>query len=328
MPIQSKEDILLFGLSSCQDMTKNISKKTKIKLGEYKFKKFKDGEFFFDVETSVRNKTVFVIQSTQPPVNDMIMELLLFIETLRRSSAGEINIVIPYYGYARQDRRVFGRQPISSKLIANLITNAGANRVMTIDIHSEQIVGFFDIPVDNLRASGLLAKEIKKLNIKDLTIVSPDHGGVSRARQLAQLFDAPLGVIDKRRPKANQAESMFVLGDVKDRNIVIFDDLIDTGGTVASAIKILKKEGAKDVYLAVSHALLSGSDENPNSAIENLQKAGLKKIITTNSINSNRGPNDFIKRIDLSPILAEVIDIYIKNESITNFFIKKYSTQL
>ena len=211
-------------------------------------------------------------------------------------------------------------------MVANLLTISGINRLITIDIHAEQIVGFFDIPVDNLKVAGILGREIKKLKLKNLTIVSPDHGGVSRARKLAKMFNSPLAVIDKRRASHNTAESMFVLGDVKDRNIVIFDDMVDTGGTVVSAIKILKEQGAKDIYLAVSHPVLSGTKENPDVALENLKDAGLKKIITTNSIKAPN--NDFVIQIDLSNVIAETVNNHINGKSITDHFIKKYNTEL
>ncbi len=321
-----KENAIIFGLSTSEQMAKNISEKIDIELGEYKKSNFKDGEIFVESTSSVRGKSVFIVQSTSNPANDNLMELLLFIDAVRRSSAGEINIVIPYFGYARQDRRTFGRQSISAKLVANLLTTAGASRIMTFDIHSEQIVGFFDIPFDNLKAQGLLARQIKSKNIENLTIVSPDHGGVSRARQLAQLLDAPLAVIDKRRTGPNQAEAMFILGDVKDRNVVIYDDMVDSGGTVISATNKLKDAGAKEVYLAVTHPVLSGTEFNENQAIDNLKIAGVNQIITTNSINQPK--DELLEIIDLSGIVAEMIDSHLSGKSITDVFIEKYNTKL
>lgn len=322
----NKDNAIIFGLSTSVSLAKNISEKIGIELGEYKLSKFKDGEIFVESASSVRGKSVFIIQSTSNPANDNLMELLLFIDALKRSSAGEINLIIPYFGYARQDRRTFGRQSISAKLVANLLTTAGASRVMTFDIHSEQIVGFFDLPFDNLRAQGLIAREIELLNIEDLTIVSPDHGGVSRARQLAQLLDAPLAVIDKRRTGPNQAEAMFILGEVQDRNVVIFDDMVDSGGTVVSAANKLKDAGAKDVYLAITHPVLSGTEFNPNQAIDNLKIAGVKHVITTNSI--NHPEDELLKVIDLSGIIADMIETHLNGKSITDHFIKKYNTKL
>jgi len=321
-----KKNAVIFGLSTSTDIAEKISKKLGIELGKMDKKQFADGEIFVQSNTSVRNKSVFVVQSTHKPASDNLMELLLSIDALRRSSSGEINVIMPYFGYARQDRKVRGRQAISAKLVANLLTVAGINRLITIDIHSEQIVGFFDTPVDNLKAVGILGREIKKLKLKDLTIVSPDHGGVSRARTLAKMFNAPLAVIDKRRESHNKAESMFVLGDVKDRNLVIFDDMVDTGGTVISAIKILKQQGAKKIYLVISHPVLSKTKDSSESTITKLKNAGLEKIITTNSIKLQE--DDFIKQIDLSDIISETIENHINGKSITDHFIEKYNTEL
>lgn len=322
----NKKNTIIFGLSTSVDIAEKISKKLGIELGIMKKSQFADGEIFIESTSSVRNKSVFIVQSTHKPANDNLMELLLSIDALKRSSSGEINVIIPYYGYARQDRKVNGRQAISAKLVANLLVKAGINRLITIDIHSEQIVGFFDVPVDNLKAVGILGREIKKLKLKDLTIVSPDHGGVSRARTLAKMFNAPLAVIDKRRASHNNAEAMFVLGDVKNRNIVIFDDMVDTGKTVVSAINILKEQGAKKIYLVITHPVLSGSNNNPYEAIERLKEAKLEKIITTNSIKLKE--DDFIKQIDLSDIISETIDNHINGKSITDHFIEKYNTEL
>lgn len=324
METVNKNKNIIFGLSTSKLLAKKVSEKVGIPLGEMSTKKFADGEIFVESQSSVRSKAAFIIQSTNSPVNDNLMELLLFIDALKRSSVKEINLIVPYFGYARQDRKVNGRQAISAKLVANMMEVAGADRVITFDIHSEQIVGFFDIPVDNLKAYGLIAEEIKKLNIKNLTIVSPDHGGVTRARQLAKLFNSPLAVIDKRREEHNKAEAMFILGNVKDRNIVIFDDMVDTGETVCSAVKILKEQGAKDVYLAVSHAVLS--KKNGIDAAQSLKDAGIKKIITTNSIYHK--PVDFIYQIDLYEVISEVVINHITKKSITDFFIKKYNTNL
>lgn len=320
----SKEKSIIFGLSTSKDVAKKISEITDIKLGEIKMKNFADGEIFVESMNSIRNHSAFVIQSTCRPANDNLMELLLVIDALKRSSVGEVNVIIPYYGYARQDRKVHGRQAISAKLVANMLTTAGADRIITFDIHSEQIVGFFDIPVDNLKAYGIIGKKFQEMNIEDLTVVSPDHGGVSRARSLAKILDVPLAVIDKRRTNHNEAEAQFVLGDVKDRNVIIFDDMVDTGGTVVTAVSKLKEEGAKDIYLAISHAVLSTKDGIP--AIKKLKESGIKNIITTNSI--QREKDEFVNTIDLSEVLADTILNHINNKSITKNFIKKYNTHL
>ncbi len=320
----NKEQAIIFGLSTATDIAKKVSEISGIKLGKIDTKKFADGEIFVEVQNTTRNKSAFVIQSTNSPANDNLMELLLVIDALKRSSVAEVNVIIPYFGYARQDRKVNGRQAISAKLVANMLTRAGADRIVTFDIHSEQIAGFFDIPVDNLKAYGILGKEIQELGAADLVVVSPDHGGVVRARSLAKILDTPLAIIDKRRTGHNEAEAQFVLGDVKDKNVIIFDDMVDTGGTVATGVKKLKEHGAKDIYLVVSHAVLSTKDNIP--AADKLRESGIKNIITTNSI--QRNSDDFIKVIDLSEAIAGTIENHINNESITDHFIKKYNTTL
>lgn len=321
----NKENSVIFGLSTSKKLANDVAKISGIELGEIKTSQFADGEIFVESQSSVRNKTVFIIQSTHKPTNDNLMELLLVIDALKRSSVGEVNVIIPYFGYARQDRKQEGRQAISAKLVANMLTTAGADRIITFDIHSEQIVGFFDMPVDNLKAYGLIAKSINDLAIENLAIVSPDHGGVSRARALAKILDSPLAVIDKRRTGHNNAESMFILGDVQDKNVIIYDDMVDTGGTVVSAVDILKENGAKDVYLAVTHGVLSAKDGK--KATDKLKEAGIKKIITTNSIN-NSEEGDFIHQIDLAEAIAGTITNHINNESITAHFITMYNTNL
>ncbi len=320
----SKEKSIIFGLSTATAIAEKVSKITGIELGQIVKKQFADGEIFVEVQTTPRNKSAFIIQSTNSPANDNLMELLLVIDALKRSSVAEVNVIIPYFGYARQDRKVHGRQAISAKLVANMLTVAGADRIITFDIHSEQIVGFFDIPVDNLRAYGVIGREIQKLGITDAVIVSPDHGGVTRARSLAQLLDVPLAVVDKRRTGHNEAEAQFILGDVKDKNVIIFDDMVDTGGTVVTAVAKLKEEGAKDIYLAVSHAVLSKKDNI--EAVDKLRDSGITNIITTNSI--QREEDDFVKTIDLSEVLAGTITNHLNNESITDHFIQEYNTHL
>lgn len=315
-----RDESIIFGLSTCKEIAKEVSKLTKITLGEMIVKRFADRELFVESKSTIRNKKAFVIQSTSSPANDNLMELLLVIDALKRSSVKEVNLIIPYFGYARQDRRANGRQSISAKLVANMLTIAGADRIITFDIHSEQIAGFFDIPFDNLRGSWVIADEIKKMNIKDLVIVSPDHGGVSRARSFAKLLgNAPLAVIDKRKIEHNKPESMFILGNVNNKNVIIYDDMVDTGGTVEAAFKKLKSDGAKDIYLSVTHPVLS------NEADEKLEKIGIKKLITTNSI--KREESEFILQIDLSDVISDIIINHLSNKSITENFINKYSSE-
>ncbi|CRX37148.1 / prs / Ribose-phosphate pyrophosphokinase /:17730 Forward [Candidatus Hepatoplasma crinochetorum] len=319
---------IIFGLSTSKEIAKEVSIKTNIKLGDSEIKHFKDGEIYFELETSVRNKRTFVIQSTSSPVNENLMELLIFIDTLRRSSAKEINLIIPYYGYARQDRKNNGRQPITAALVARLLEEAGANRVISFDLHAPQIQGFFRIPVDDLRAYGLLARAIKKENIKDLIIISPDHGGVSRARSLAKILDTEIAIIDKRRIKANEVVISNLIGNVENKNCVIVDDIIDTGGTIVEGIKILKENKAKDIYVVTTHGLFSTSkDEDYDLVWKKIQKAGAKMIITTNSVN-NYSKNSFVKVVNLSTAIADVILKHINDQSIIDHFIKKYNTTI
>lgn len=317
---------IIFGLSTLKKIAEEVSVKTKIKLGDSEIKHFKDGEIYFELDTSVRNKRTFIIQSTSNPVNENLMELLIFIDTLRRSSAKEINLIIPYYGYARQDRKNNGRQPITAALVARLLEEAGASRVICFDLHSPQIQGFFRIPVDDLRAYGLLAREIKKEKIENLIIISPDHGGVSRARSLAKILDSEIAIIDKRRIKANEAIVGNLIGNVKGKNCVIVDDIIDTGGTIIEGIKILKKNGANNIYVAATHSLFSRSkDEDYDIVWKKIKEAGAKMIITTNSIN-NHSKDKFLKIINLATPIADVILKHINDQSIIDHFIKKYNT--
>ncbi|BDV03288.1 MAG: ribose-phosphate pyrophosphokinase [Candidatus Hepatoplasma scabrum] len=319
---------IIFGLSTSKKIAEEVAKKTKIKLGDSEIKHFKDGEIYFKIETSVRNKNTFIIQSTSNPVNENLMELLIFIDTLKRSSAKEINLIIPYYGYARQDRKNNGRQPITAALVARLLQEAGADRVISFDLHSSQIQGFFKIPVDDLRTHGLLAREIKKENIKNLIIVSPDHGGIGRARSLAKILNTEIAIIDKRRVKANEAIVTNLIGNVKNKNCVIIDDIIDTGGTIIEGIKILKKNGAKNIYIAATHSLFStDKNEDRDFVWKKIREIGAKMIITTNSV-MNYSKNDFVKIVDLAIPISEVILKHINDQSIIDHFIEKYNTNI
>ena len=249
---------ILSGTSN-QRLSKDISKQLKLKLINTNIKRFADGEIYIEINENIRGNSVFVIQSTSTPANDNLMELLLCIDALRRSSAKNITAVIPYFGYARQDRKVAPRTSISAKVVSNLITNAGANRIVTVDLHAGQIQGFFDIPVDNLFTTPLFARYIKrKFKTKNLVCVSPDVGGVQRTRGLATKIKADLAIIDKRRPEPGKSEVMNIIGDVKGKNCIIVDDIIDSGGTIINAVEALKKEGAIDVFVFITHAVLSG----------------------------------------------------------------------
>ena len=286
-------------------LSKEISKKLKLKLINTNIKRFADGEIYIEINENIRGNSVFVIQSTSTPANDNIMELLLCIDALRRSSAKNITAVIPYFGYARQDRKVAPRTSISAKVVSNLITNAGANRIVTVDLHAGQIQGFFDIPVDNLFTTPLFAKYIKKkFKNKNLVCVSPDVGGVQRTRGLATKIKADLAIIDKRRPAPGKSQVMNIIGEVKGKNCIIVDDIIDSGGTIVNAVEALKKAGAIDVYVFITHAVLSGD------AAKKIQKSKIKKLIITDTIeNSFKVKNNSkIEVISIAALMSEAIN--------------------
>ncbi len=324
MQTQNKKDAIIFGLSKSIKLAENISKKSGITLGKVELEEFRDKEIYVRCKTSVRGKTVFVVQSTSTPANESLMELLIFLDALKRSSVSKINVIIPYFGYARQDRKVKSRQPITAKLIADLLTTAGADRIITFDLHSDQIQGFFNIPVDSLSARGTLCHYFKtnKIVNKNFVVVSPDHGGVTRAREVAKKFDVPLAIVDKRRLIKEEAIAMLLLGEVKNKHVIIVDDMVDTAGTISESIKLLKREGAKDIYVAATHPILSGTKENKNAALEKMLDAGIKKFITTNTI-SETPKSKAIVQLDLSNEIALVIDANLNNKSVGELLHKK-----
>jgi ribose-phosphate pyrophosphokinase len=276
---------------------------------------FSDGEISVNIKQSVRGNDVFVIQSTCEPVNDNLMELLILIDALKRASAGRINAVIPYYGYARQDRKAKARDPITAKLVADLITAAGADRVLTMDLHAIQIQGFFDMPIDHLLGIPILADYFKKKNIEDLVVVSPDLGSVTRSRNFAERLHAPLAIIDKRRPRANISEVMNVIGDIKDKNVILLDDIIDTAGTITGGAKALMDLGAKKVYAACTHPVLSGP------AIERINNSVIDELITTNTIPlTDDKKSDKILTLSVAPIFASAINRIYEGLSVSKLF--------
>jgi ribose-phosphate pyrophosphokinase len=298
-------------------LSKEISKKLKSKLVNTNIKRFADGEIYIEINENIRGNSVFVIQSTSNPANDNIMELLLCIDALRRSSAKNITAVIPYFGYARQDRKVAPRTSISAKVVSNLITNAGANRIVTVDLHAGQIQGFFDIPVDNLFTTPLFARYIKKkFKNKNLVCVSPDVGGVQRTRGLATKIKADLAIIDKRRPAPGKSQVMNIIGEVKGKNCIIVDDIIDSGGTIVNAVEALKKAGAIDVYVFITHAVLSGE------AAEKIKKSKIKKLIITDTIDNSFKikNNSKIEVISIAPLMAEAINRISNSTSVSDLF--------
>lgn len=289
-----------------------------IRMGDATIGQFSDGEIAIEINENVRGKDVFVIQSTCAPTNDNLMELILMVDALRRASAHRITAVIPYFGYARQDRRVrSARVPISAKVIADMMCAAGVNRVMTMDLHADQIQGFFDVPVDNIYGSPILLDDIERQNYKNMVVVSPDVGGVVRARAIAkELNDTDLAIIDKRRPQANQAQVMHIIGDVKDRTCVLVDDMVDTAGTLCKAAEALKARGAKRVVAYSTHAILSGA------AISNISNSLLDELIVTDTIpiRDEVMKCGKIRQLTISGLLAEAVRRVSNEESISAMF--------
>ncbi len=307
---------ILSGTSNLK-LSKSIAKNLKLKLINSNIRRFADGEIYIEINENIRGNSVFVIQSTCNPANDNLMELLLVIDALKRSSAKTITAVIPYFGYARQDRKVAPRTSISAKIVANLITNAGATRVVTVDLHAGQIQGFFDMPVDNLYTAPLFAKYIKKkLNTKNLICVSPDVGGVARTRDLATRIKADLAIIDKRRPAPGKSEVMNILGNVKNKTCVIVDDIIDSGGTIVNAADALKKSGANEVYVFISHGVLSGD------AAKKIKNSKIKKLIVTDTIDNSKkiNNNSKIDVLSISSLMSEAIKRISNSNSVSDLF--------
>ncbi len=275
-----EKPLMLFSLDANIPLAEKVAESLGIKLSKCSVKKFSDGEVSINIEESVRGAEVFVIQSTSSPVNERLMTLLIMIDALKRASVDTINVVIPYYGYARQDRKARSREPITAKLVANLLETAGADRVVALDLHALQIQGFFDIPVDHLMAVPIIAKYFKEKlpNMDDVVVVSPDHGGVTRARKLADRLNTPIAIIDKRRPRPNVAEVMNIVGNVEGKSCILIDDMIDTAGTITLAASALMKMGAKEVFASCSHAVLSGP------AIERIEESPIKELVYANTI--------------------------------------------
>ena len=307
--------IRLFTGNAHPELAKEIAEAMGVPLGKSNVNKFSDGEISVNLWESVRGADVYLIQPTCNPVNDNLMELLIMIDAVKRASAGRINAVIPYYGYARQDRKAKARDPISAKLVANLIQAAGADRVITMDLHANQIQGYFDIPVDHLVGMPLLAEYFKSKNLDNLCVVSPDHGSVARARSMAERLDCPIAIVDKRRPEPNKSEIMNIIGDIKDKNCIIIDDMIDTAGTITNAANAIKEMGARAVYAGATHAVLSGP------AVERLDKSAISELVL---LNTHPLPPE--KRLDkmsfisVAPLIAEAITRVYTNGSVSALF--------
>ena len=309
--------VKIFAGSSSKQLAEKIAKYLEIELTSVQIIKFADGETFVKSNESVRGDKVFIVQSTSKPVNESIMELLIFIDALRRSSAKEIVAVIPYYGYARQDRKASPREPITSKLVANLLTVAGATRVVTMDLHARQIQGFFDIPVDHMEALPILAKHFIKYGFspEETVVVSPDVGGVKRARSLAKWLHTPLAIIDKRRAKANVSEVMNIIGDVKGKKAILIDDMIDTAGTICNAAVALKEKGAIEVYGCATHAIFSGP------AVDRLKESAFSEIVVTDTVELPEDKIfDKLRVLSTSKMFAETIKRVVVSEAISDLF--------
>lgn len=310
------ENTVIFALSSSKDLANQVCQILGLPLGKCNVLQFADGEILVELGESVRGKDVYFIQSTNKPVNKHLMELLIGIDACKRASAKTINCIIPYYGYARQDRKAKPRQPITSKLVASMLERAGASRVVTMDLHATQIQGYFDIPADDITTIPLVAKYFEDrddIDLKDVVVVSPDHGGTVRARKLADELGTPVAIIDKRRPKPNVAVAMNLLGDVNGKVAIIIDDMVDTAGTLTSGINMLYEKGAKDVYAACAHGILSGP------AIDRLKNSNITEFICTNTIDQNENQEKYpnLKVISVAPLVAAAIKAIQNNSSLS-----------
>lgn len=308
---------MVFSGTSNPELAEKVVDRLNIPLGDASVERFSDGEINVEINENVRGRDVFVMQSTCAPTNDHIMELLLMVDALRRASAGRITAVVPYFGYARQDRRVrSSRVPISAKIVADMMASVGVDRMLTVDLHSEQIQGFFDIPVDNVYGSPVLLTDIEQRNLEDLIVVSPDIGGVVRARAVAKQLDIELAIIDKRRPIKNVAEVMNLIGEVEGRTCILVDDMVDTAGTLCNAALALKEHGAKRVIAYCTHPILSGP------AIARLQNSQLDELVVTDSIPLNPEARDCerVRSLSLAPMLAEAMRRISNEESLSAMF--------
>ena len=307
-------NLKLFTGNANPELAREIAEYIGTKLGDAQVKHFSDGEISIMIDESVRGDDVYIIQPTCTPVNDNMMELLIMIDAVRRASAKRITAVLPYYGYARQDRKSRGREPITAKLVANLITQAGARRVLAMDLHAQQIQGFFDIPLDNLMGLPILADYYKHKDTENLVVVSPDMGGVARARNLAEQIGVPLAIIDKRRPRPNVSEVMNIIGDIEGKEVILVDDMIDTAGTITNGAQALIDRGAKCVDACCTHAVRSGP------AIERIEKSPIQELVTTNTIPLGDKKCDKIKVLSVAPVIGEAILRIHNDRSVSDLF--------
>ena len=303
--------------NSNRPLAEAISDYLKVPLARAQVRRFADMEIFVEIQENVRGKDAFIVQSTSFPTNDHLMELLIMTDALRRASARRITAVVPYFGYARQDRKPGPRTPISAKLVANLITRAGADRVLTVDLHAGQIQGFFDIPVDNLFGAPVMVRDIKeRMDTSETMVVSPDVGGVVRARALAKRIDAPLAIVDKRRERAGESEVMNIIGDVEGKCCILVDDIVDSGGTLCNAAEALLKQGAKEVHAYITHGVLSGG------AVARISASKLKNLVLTDTIQPTEAVRvaKNIRVISIAPLIGEAIARTAKEESVSSLF--------
>jgi len=307
---------LLAGNSN-RNLSQKISKFLKTRLVNSKIKKFADGEIYVEINENIRGNNIFIIQSISSPANDNLLEMLLCIDALKRSSAKNITAVIPYFGYARQDRKVVPRTSISAKLVSNLITKAGADRVVTVDLHAGQIQGFFDIPVDNLFATPIFYRHIKKrLKLNNIVCVSPDAGGIVRTRGLSKLLDVGLAIVDKRRPSPGKSEVMNIIGNVKNKVCIMVDDIIDSGGTIVNAAKMLQNKGAKEIHVYITHGVLSGD------AVKKIKNSPIKNLVITDTIDNSKKINNAknIEILSISNLLGEALKRISNSTSVSDLF--------
>lgn len=308
-------DYKIFTGNSHIELAKEIADIMGKPLGKATVTKFSDGEISVNIWESVRGIDVYIIQSTCSPVNDNLMELLIMIDAMKRASAGRINAIIPYYGYARQDRKAKARDPITAKLVADLIMAAGADRVLTMDLHANQIQGYFDIPVDHLLGMPIIAKYFKEKQMEDLVVVSPDHGSVTRARNLAEFLNSPIAIIDKRRPEPNKSEIMNIIGNIDGKNCIIIDDMIDTAGTICNAANAIKDLGAKAVFAAATHPILSGP------AVERLEASAIEELVLLNTVPlAEEKKLEKMTFLSVAPLFAEAMTRVFTNGSISVLF--------
>ena len=317
MSYEDGKKLKIFTGNANPELAREIADYLGLELGKAFVGKFNNGEIQVMIDESVRGKDVFIIQPTGAPVNDNLMELLIMVDAMKRASARHITVIVPYYGYARQDRKTRGREPISAKLVADLMSTAGVTRVVTMDLHAGQIQGFFDVPVDHLMSTSILAKYIKSMKLENLTIVSPDLGGVTRARELADRLGAPIAIIEKRRPEPGVAKVMNIIGTVKDRSCVLVDDIVDTAGSLCEGAKALDKAGAMGVYAAVCHPVLT------DPATERVKNSCLKQLIVTNSLPiEDYKKQTKLKVLSVAPLLGEAIMRIFHDASVSSLFDK------